>query len=65
MRINRIKLITEMARQEIGVAELAERARVSRVTITAIRGGKACTNDTAIHIAGALGVPVQELIEEG
>ena len=39
MRIDRVKLIAEMARQEITVNELAEKACISRVTITAARGG--------------------------
>ena len=38
MRIDRIKLIAEMARQDIGVAALSAKAAVSRSTITAMRG---------------------------
>ena len=40
MRVDRVKLIAEMARQNIHIKELAEKALVSRVTITAMRGGK-------------------------
>lgn len=64
MRIDRVKLIAEMARQEIKVSELSEKAGVARVTITGIRGGKSCTENTAKHIARALGVPVEALMAE-
>ncbi|MFR0785461.1 MAG: hypothetical protein ACLSHQ_08025 [Faecalibacterium sp.] len=43
MRIDRVKLIAEMARQDVGVADLSQRATVSRATITALRGGKVVT----------------------
>lgn len=33
MRVDRVKLIAEMARQNIHIKELAEKALVSRVTI--------------------------------
>mgnify|MGYP005758912127 CR=1 FL=1 len=51
MRIDRIKLISEMAIQEIKVGELSEKAGVSRVTISAMRSGKSCTKNSAIHVA--------------
>lgn len=38
MRINRVKLISEMAKQDIPVKDLAEKAGVSRVTVTAMGG---------------------------
>ncbi|KJF41120.1 hypothetical protein TQ39_02600 [Ruthenibacterium lactatiformans] len=62
MRIDRVKLIAEMARQEITVNELAEKACVSRVTITAARGGKSCSRNSVLHIAHGLGVEVSELL---
>ena len=64
MRIDRVKLITEMARQEIRVQELAEKAGVSRVTITGMRGGKSCTENSVKYVARALGVPVESLLED-
>lgn len=64
MRIDRVKLIAEMARQNLKVQELAELAGVSRMTITAIRGGKSCNKNSALHIARALGVDVTEIMEE-
>lgn len=64
MRIDRIKLITEMARQDVTSIQLAERAGVSRVTVSALRCGKTCTAETAGKIARALGVDVSEIMEE-
>ena len=64
MLINRVKLIAEMARQRVGVAELAEKAGISRVTLTAARGGKSCSRNTVGHIARALGVTVEYLTQE-
>lgn len=61
MRIDRVKLITEMAKQNIGVAELAEKAGVSRVTVTSLRGGKSCSENSVRCIAAALGVTVEDL----
>lgn len=63
MRIDRVKLITEMARQEIKVNELAEKSGVSRVTITSMRGGKSCTRNSILHVVRALGVDVEALTE--
>ena len=55
MRVDRVKLIAEMARQNIHIKELAEKALVSRVTITAMRGGKSCNVNSARRVAQALG----------
>lgn len=64
MRIDRVKLITEMARRDLKVQELAEKAGISRMTVTAVRGGKSCSANTAGHIARALGVDVTEILQE-
>lgn len=64
MRVDRVKLIAEMARQNIRVNDLAEKAGISRVTITAMRGGKSCNKNSALHIARALGLDVVDIIEE-
>ena len=63
MRVDRVKLIAEMARQEIKICELADKAGISRVTITAMRGGKSCTENSVKHVALALGIPVENLLE--
>lgn len=65
MRIDRVKLIAEMARQNIRIKDLADKATVSRVTITAMRGGKSCNVNSARRVAQALGVPLESLLEDG
>ena len=64
MRIDRIKLVSEMARAEIKLYELAEKSGVTRATITAIKSGKSCREDTAVKLAAGLGVPLSVLIEK-
>lgn len=64
MRIDRVKLIAEMAKQNIGVADLSEKASVSRSTVTAMRGGKSCNVNSARRVAAALGVSVENLMEQ-
>lgn len=64
MRIDRIKLIAEMARQDMTVAALADKACVSRACISAMRGGKSCRANSIKHVARALGVQVEDLLEE-
>lgn len=64
MRIDRVKLIAEMARQNIKAQDLAEKACVSRCTIVALRGGKSCSENSVKHVAAALGVTVEDLKED-
>ena len=64
MKIDRVKLIAEMARQRITTMQLAEKSGVSRVTIGAARNGKTVHRNTAVHIAHGLGVPLESILEE-
>lgn len=64
MRIDRVKLIAEMARQDIKTYELAEKAGVSRMTVVSMRGGKSCSDNSVKHVARALGVSVESLLED-
>ena len=64
MRIDRVKLIAEMARQDVGVADLSQRATVSRATITALRGGKSCNANSVRRVASALGMTGKKLEKE-
>lgn len=64
MRIDRVKLIAEMARQDITTIKLAEKSGVSRVTVSAVRCGKACAPATAGKLATALGIPVESIIRK-
>ena len=63
MRIDRIKLISEMARQSIKVNDLAKKAGVSANTISGIRNGKSCINAIGEAIANALEVDINDLTE--
>ena len=64
MRIDRVKLIAEMARQSIRAQDLADKACVSRCTIVALRGGKSCTENSVKRVAAALRVSVESLMEQ-
>ncbi|MCF2570116.1 helix-turn-helix transcriptional regulator [Mediterraneibacter glycyrrhizinilyticus] len=63
MRIDRIKLITEMARQDITQLQLAKLTGTSRVTISSVQNGRSCSSKTAVKIADALKVPLETLLE--
>ena len=45
MRIDRIKLITELAKRDMTQAKLAELSGVSRATINYVKSGKSCTDN--------------------
>ena len=64
MRIDRIKLTTELMRQDMTQKTLAERSGVSRVTITGIKSGRSCSEETAEKLARALKVPLKKLLED-
>lgn len=63
MRIDRVKLVSELTRQDMTQKELAEKAGVSRATINYIKAGKSCSDKSAIKIANALNVPIETLLE--
>ena len=63
MRIDRIKLITGLAKRDMTQKRLAELSGVSRATINYVRAGKSCTDEVGQKIAQALGVTTKELIE--
>ena len=62
MRIDRVKLIAEMARRDMKVQELADKATVSRATVTALRGGESCNENSIRRVAQALDVPLEALL---
>lgn len=64
MRIDRIKLVSELARQDMTQKQLAERAGISRATVNYIKGGKSCSDEVGQKIAAALQVDVKKLIEK-
>lgn len=62
MQVDRVKLIAEMARQNMSNARLSELSGVSTPAISAIRNGKRCYARTAQKLADALGVPLSYLV---
>ena len=64
LRIDRIKLVTELARQELTQKKLAELAGISRATVNYIKGGKGCSDEVGNKIAAALQIPIEKLLEK-
>lgn len=63
MRIDRVKLVAELARRDMTQKKLAELSGVSRATISYIKAGKSCADDVGQRIAKALGLELKEIIE--
>lgn len=64
MRLDRVKLIAEMARQNMTRKRLSELTGVSTATISSITSGKTCSLVVGNAIINALGVEPEELLEE-
>lgn len=64
MRIDRVKIIAEMARQNLSVLSLASHCELSRATVTGVRSGKSCSKETAAKLARGLGVPLESILEK-
>lgn len=62
--VDRVKIIAEMARQNITAEELAQKAGVGRQAIWKMRQSKPVWRTTAGHVAAALGVSVEDLKED-
>lgn len=63
MRIDRVKLVAELTRQDMTQKRLAELAGVSRATINYIKGGKSCSDEVGEKIAKGLGVKLSQITE--
>ena len=63
MRIDRIKLVAELDRQDMTQKRLSELAGVSRATINYIKGGKSCSDEVGQKIAKALNCNVTDILE--
>lgn len=59
--VDRVKVITEMARQNLNGEELAQKAGVGRSAVIKMRKGQPVWRTTAGHVAAALGVSVEYL----
>ena len=64
MTLNRIALISEMAKQHLTILELSAASTVSISTIGAARCGRSITKNSAKRIAAALGVSIESLLED-
>lgn len=64
MRIDRVKFAAALASADLNGNRLAERAGLSRGTVTAVKNGKSCSRETAEKLANGLGVPIAEIIME-
>ena len=64
MRIDRAKFAAALVRADLNGTRLAEKAGVSRGTVTAVRSGKSCSTETAEKLAAGLGVTVSDITEE-
>ncbi len=62
MRIDRVRVVTEMARKDLTVKRLAEMSGLSRLTVSSIKNGKSCSKETAEKLAAILG---RDIIEKG
>ena len=60
MRINRERFAAALARLDLNGNQLAEKAGVSRGTVTAVRTGKSCAPETATKLAAVLGDDILE-----
>lgn len=63
MRIDRVKLVTELTRQDMTQKKLAELAGISRATVNYIKCGKNCSDEVGVKIAAALDVSIEKLLE--
>ena len=65
MVLNRVTVISEMAKQHLTILELSVASTVSVYTIGAARCGRSITKNSARRIATALGVPLESLLDGG
>ena len=60
MRINRERFAAALVRHDLNGNRLAEKAGVSRGTVTAVRTGKSCSQETAKKLVAVLGPSILE-----
>lgn len=65
MRIDYKRLRHIMIDRDVGQKQLSEQSGVSRTAINNVANGRSCTSTTAMKIAEALNVPLEDLIENG
>lgn len=65
MNIDKRKLRHIMIDRDVGQKQLAEMSGVSRAVVNNVCCGRSCTSTTAMKIAEALDIPLEDLIENG
>ena len=60
MHINREQFVASLIRLDLNGNKLAEKAGVSRGTVTAVKTGKSCSQKTAEKLAAILGPCILE-----
>lgn len=63
MRIDRVKLVTELARRDMNQKQLAELSGVSRTTINGVKNGRSCSDEVGGKIADALNIDLKKILE--
>lgn len=63
--LDHVKVVAEMARCNMTCEELAQKAGVGRAAVWKMRKGKVVWRTTAQHVARALGVSMESLLEDG
>lgn len=64
MKVDRVKFAAELARSGLKSRELAQRAAITPVTMSAVKTGKSCSPQTLNKVASALGVPLRGLLAD-
>lgn len=64
MRIDRRKLVLAMMDADMNTKQVAERAKVARATVSSVKNGRSCSEQTAIRISEALQVPIEKILEK-
>lgn len=64
MYIDKVGLCAALTRVDWNMTELSQKSGISRQTLSAVRHGKRCRTQTAEKIARALGVGIEEIMEE-
>ena len=63
MRIDRVKLVSEMTRRDMTVIKLSQLAGISRLTASNVKRGASCIAENAAKIAKVFNRPLEALIE--
>ena len=63
MKLDRVKVISQMAKSNLTCKDLVQKTGLSRLTVTNVRKGGNCARSTAYAIATAIGVDISEIME--